>query len=146
MAFWIFKCNPEKYRLSQRLADPNPATTWRVTNSKYRRQIKPGDTVFIWETGPNRAVRAVVRVDQGPREIPELQAELRYCVHIDTARRFRVRGTFTHRGLNLSHTMLRDVPGLEDLSIFRRDVCQRPTNFPVTAAEGAILLRLVKGK
>jgi len=24
MAFWIFKCNPAKYRLAARLADPNP--------------------------------------------------------------------------------------------------------------------------
>ena len=37
MAFWIFKCSPEQYRLSQRLADPNPATSWRVT--KYRDEM-----------------------------------------------------------------------------------------------------------
>jgi len=34
MAFWIFKCNPEKYRLAERLADPNPTLTWTV--SRYR--------------------------------------------------------------------------------------------------------------
>jgi hypothetical protein len=27
MAFWIFKCNPDKYRLADRLADPNPKIT-----------------------------------------------------------------------------------------------------------------------
>ena len=59
MAFWIFKCNPEKYRLSERLADATPAISWRVT--KYHDEIGPGDTVFIWETGPERGIRAFMR-------------------------------------------------------------------------------------
>ena len=45
MAFWIFKYNPEKYHLAERLADPNPDITWTV--SRYRNQIAPGDTIFI---------------------------------------------------------------------------------------------------
>ena len=50
MAYWIFKCNPEKYRLADRLADPNPTTlTWTV--SRHRDEIGPGDTVFPSETG-----------------------------------------------------------------------------------------------
>jgi hypothetical protein len=33
MKFWIFKCNPEYYRLSERLADPYPDIRWRVRQS-----------------------------------------------------------------------------------------------------------------
>ncbi len=46
MAFWIFKCNPDKYRLADRLADPNPTLTWTV--SRFRHEINAGDTVFLW--------------------------------------------------------------------------------------------------
>lgn len=144
MAFWIFKCNPEQYRLSQRLADPNPTTSWRVT--KYRDEIGPGDTVFIWETGPKRGIRAVMRVDESPREQPELETEQPYNVQRDTETKVRVSGTLTQRDLNLSHEVLREVPGLEDLSIFRKDVYQQGTNFPVTPDEAAILLRLIQGE
>jgi hypothetical protein len=49
------------------------------------------------------------------------------------------------RDLNLSHETLRDVPGLENLSIFRKDVYQQATNFAVSPEESAILLRLVDG-
>ena len=59
MSYWIFKYNPEKYRLQERLADPNPTITWTIT--RYRDQISPGDTIFVWETGRNRGIRAVLR-------------------------------------------------------------------------------------
>src|SRR5262245_54481687 len=45
MAFWIFKCDPKRYRLSDRLMDPNPEITWMVT--RYKKEIAPGDTVFL---------------------------------------------------------------------------------------------------
>jgi len=44
MNYWIFKCNPDWYKLSERLADKNPKTSWRVT--KYENDIAPGDIVF----------------------------------------------------------------------------------------------------
>jgi hypothetical protein len=143
MAYWIFKCNPEQYRLSARLADPNPPTTWMVT--RHRDEIGPGDIVFIWETGPNRGIRAIMRVDEGPAEMKELEAEQPYNVERDTETILRVLGTLTHRDVNLSNEALRAVPGLEDLSVFRKDVFQKGTNFPVTSEQAAILLRLVDG-
>jgi hypothetical protein len=139
MAFWIFKCNPEKYRLAERLADPNPTLTWTV--SRHQEEIGPGDTVFLWETGPNRGIRAVMRVEQAPRLMAELESEQTYWAERDTREQWRMLGSLTHRNVNLSHTDLRGVPGLENLSVFHG--FQQHTNFPVTPAEGAILLRLV---
>jgi hypothetical protein len=49
MAYWIFKCNAELYRLKDRLADPNPRISWAV--SRHREEIGPEDTVFVWLTG-----------------------------------------------------------------------------------------------
>jgi hypothetical protein len=43
--------------------------------------------------------------------------------------------------VDLQHTYLRSVPGLENLSVFHG--FQQGTNFPVTPEEGAILLRLI---
>jgi EVE domain len=63
MAYWIFKYNPEKYRLDDRLADPNPEITWTV--SRHRREIAPGDTIFIWQTGRDRGIRVSARPYQG---------------------------------------------------------------------------------
>jgi hypothetical protein len=37
MAYWIFKCNPERYRITDRMADPNPNLTWTV--SRHRDEI-----------------------------------------------------------------------------------------------------------
>jgi hypothetical protein len=138
MAFWIFKYNPELYRLADRLADPNPDLTWTV--SRYRNQIGPGDTIFVWETGRNRGIRAILRAEGVPQDMAELESEQPYWAQRDADVRCRVRATIIRRDVNLSHTELRTVTGLENLSVFHG--FQQGTNFPVTLDEGAILLRL----
>jgi hypothetical protein len=45
---------------------------------------------------------------------------------------------------NLSHATLREVPGLENLSVFHG--WQQATNCSVTPEQGGILLRLVAGQ
>lgn len=141
MAFWIFKCNPELYRLEDRLADSNPTISWSV--SRHREEIGPGDTVFLWVTGSDRGIRAVMRVDHAPRMMAELETEQAYWAGRDTEEKWRVVGTLTHRDVNLSHSDLRETPGLEQLAVFQG--FQQMTNFPVTLEQGAILLRLVNG-
>jgi hypothetical protein len=138
MAFWIFKYKPQIYRLAERLADPNPDLTWPV--SRFRKQIAPGDTIFVWETGRNRGIRAILRAEGVPHDMAELESEQPYNAERDTTVRCRVRATIVRRDVNLSDTELRSVPGLENLSIFHG--FQQGTNFPVTPDEGAILLRL----
>src|SRR5437016_6152943 len=112
MAFWIFKCNPERYRLQDRLADPNPTLTWTI--SRFKDEIGPGDTVFLWETGEKRGIKAVVNVDTAPREMAEFESEQHYWAVRDTEERCRIVGTLTHREVDLSHKALRDQPGLEE--------------------------------
>jgi predicted RNA-binding protein with PUA-like domain len=141
MAFWIFKCNPDKYRLAERLADPNPTLTWTV--SRFRDEINAGDTVFLWVTGPERGIRAVMRVDdQPPRMMSEIESEQAYWAERDTQEQYRVVGTLTHRDVELPHTQLREVERLEEPSVFSG--FQQATNFSVTPAQGEILLRFVK--
>lgn len=140
MAFWIFKYNPANYRLEDRLADPNPVITWTV--NQHRDDIGPGDTVFLWETGSKRGIRAVMRIEDGPREMPEMENEQKYWAERDTQVKWRVLGRLTNRHLNLLHTELRSRDGLENLSVFHG--FQQKTNFPVTPEEGEILLQLVQ--
>lgn len=141
MAYWIFKCNPDKYRLEDRLENLNPLLTWTV--SRHRDEIGPGDTVFLWVTGPNRGIRAIMRVDAAPRLMTELESEQLYWTDRETKERWKVVGTLTHRNLNISHKSLRETKGLENLSVFHG--FQQLTNYPVSHDEGVILMRMVGG-
>ncbi len=142
MAFWIFKCSPEKYRLRDRLADPNPTITWKV--SRYQSEVRPGDLVFVWETGKKRGIRAVFRIDDPPCEASELASEQPYNVHPSVEVVWRTRGTLVDRNVDLPHTVLREIPELRNLSVLQKDVFQQATNFPVTDEEGITLLRLIE--
>ena len=73
--------------------------------------------------------------------MPEMESEQPYWAERDTEVQCRVLATIIDRDVNLSHTYLRSVPGLENLSVFHG--FQQGTNFPVTPEEGAVLLRLV---
>jgi predicted RNA-binding protein with PUA-like domain len=141
MAYWIFKCNPDKYHLEDRLADPEPAITWTVT--RFREEINASDIVFLWVTGEQRGVRAVMKITEPPRSMTELEREQKYWAERDDDEQIRVIAIFTHRDVNLHHTELREVDGLENLSMFHG--FQQGTNFRVTDAEGEVLMRLVEG-
>ena len=142
MAFWIFKCDPKKYLLDDRLADSDEVLTWVV--SRYRDEIGPGDMAFIWQTGRNRGIRAVMRVDNSPRAMPDLESENKYAVHLDNTERMRVVGSLIERQVNLPHSEIRGTPGLENLSVFHG--FQQGTNFPVRQTEGELLLKLIAAK
>lgn len=132
MSYWIFKCDPKRYRLNERMADPNSTITWLVT--RYKKAISVGDTVFLMETGPRRAIRAVMEVEVGPHETSEDEREQTYWVERDTETRCRVLGS-------LPIADLEGVEGLGDLSILHG--VQQGTNFRVTDNQGAILLTLI---
>lgn len=138
MAFWIFKCNPDKYRLEDRLSDRNPSLTWSVT--RYRDKIAAGDTVFLWITGDQRGIRAVMRVEEPPGLMAELESEQTYWAARDERVSWRVMCRLVQRKVNLVHSELRNVEGLAELSVFTG--FQQATNFPVTNAQGMILMRL----
>jgi hypothetical protein len=138
MASWIFKCDPKLYRLSDRLSDPNDSISWLVT--RYKKDIMPGDTVFLMETGPKRAILAVMRVDEAPQERAELEHEQAYWENRDAETRCRVLGTIIKR-VDLPIERLKSVEALNELSIL--EGFQQGTNFKVTEAEAEILLRMV---
>jgi hypothetical protein len=139
MSFWIFKCDPKKYRLAERLLNATTDATWLVT--RYKKEIAPGDTAFLMETGPQRCIRAVMRVDSSPQEMAELETEQAYWFDRDTETRCRVRGTITHR-TELPISELQSVEALQELSIFKG--FQQGTNFRVNDEEGRIIMAIVE--
>lgn len=140
MDYWIFKVSPNIYDIDRRLLDADPNTTWQVT--RYKDRIHRGDLAFIWRAGEPRGLCAIMQIDSEPEEMEEIPVECPYYVIPDFEPRLRVRGRFTRRFRLISSKELREIPGLENLSVFHG--FQMGTNFPVSQAEGEILLRVIE--
>jgi predicted RNA-binding protein with PUA-like domain len=73
MAFWLFKQEPGCYSYANLEADGT--TVWDgVANpaaQKNLRAVKPGDLVFFYHTGDEKAIVGVMEVVSGPRPSPE---------------------------------------------------------------------------
>lgn len=144
MRFWIFRIDPKKYNIADRLRDAslNPRTTWNIV--QHRDDIHTGDTAFIWENGPQGGIRGFVRIDSEPSDIAEMESELPYyCgdTNTETWGSRRVLATIVNADI---HLLPKDVKfaGLDDLSIFTGFT--RATNYAVTPEQGARLLRLIE--
>ncbi len=142
--YWIFKCNPEYYRLDDRLDDPEPNSTWRVT--RYKDEIKEGNIAFIWVVGNKkvRGIRAVVRIDSLPVDMDEIETEKSYYTKLDFARIKRVKITFLDRFPLVSAETLKNIPRLSNLSVFHG--VQQPTNHKVSNEEGDFLVQYINSQ
>lgn len=140
MNYWIFKCDPEEYLFDQRMADPEPATTWRVT--RYADEIRAGDLAFIWKTGKERGVYAVMAIDENPKEREEYDHENNYNVTKDYGLKMRVCGRYVSRFVKIPSTVLKRIPELLELSVFHG--FKQGTNFKVTPDEGRVLMASVR--
>jgi hypothetical protein len=141
LSYWIFKCNPERFRIDARLRHPESQTTWTV--SRYRDEIAPGGITFIWRTGPGGGIVAVMRVESDPEIMADGKPDDGFWIDPrDADPTWRVKGYFTHRIACLTREQLSTVKGLEGLSVFHG--WQQATQFRVTPREGDILMRLVE--
>lgn len=145
MSYWIFKCRPtngseDGYLFDARMADPDPKTTWRIT--RYTDEIRSGDVAFIWKTGNDRGIYAVMAIDGDPQRMVEYPHENSYNVPPDHDLKLRVAGRFIKRLTGIPSTTLRKIPGLEQLSVFHG--FQQATNFPVSEEEGRLIMSLIE--
>ena len=140
MRYWIFKANADRYRLSDRLLDPEPCISWRV--SRHGDEIGPGDTVFVWRSGAARGVCATLRIDTPVAAREELEHERPYWLsEWSPAPEPRVLATITSRFPCLPSDAIKAVPGLSQMSVFTG--FKQATNFPVSDSEAALLLNLI---
>jgi hypothetical protein len=59
MAYWLFQGNPKYYRILDAIRDFDQMP-WLVT--RYSQEIKPGDGVLIWMSGPEAGLYAIAEV------------------------------------------------------------------------------------
>jgi predicted RNA-binding protein with PUA-like domain len=139
MNYWIFKCNPDKYDIDKRMADPAVDTSWRVT--RYRSEVRMGDIAFIWRAGPKRGIVAVMSIESNPHKMEEPELERKYAINLNTGIMWRVKGRFTIRFLTLYSENLKKIPELNKLSVFHG--FQQATNFKVTSDEGKRIMEMI---
>lgn len=140
MNYWIFKCNPNKYKIDDRLEDPEEIITWQIT--RYKEDIAPGDLAFIWKTGSERGICAVIEIESSSISMKELDHENKFNAEADDKECFRVLARLKHRFPTISHHILKQFKELKNLSVFHG--FQQTTNFSVTMEEGQFILSLIK--
>jgi hypothetical protein len=75
MTAWIFQCNPNSYDLAGALRELS-VDTWLA--NQHRSEIKPGDTVYLWETGNQSGILAVATVLSNPAIIAQNPADAKF--------------------------------------------------------------------
>ena len=144
MNYWIFKCDPAKFRIEKRLKNSIDETSWQVNENE--QFIGEGDLAFIWRAYRDVGILAVMRVTSKPYEFEELPHEIPYYTdknNPDIGIRLRVKGTFEDRFELLRSDEIREDSRLKNISAL---TARRGTNFPLTEDQGKILIALVKKK
>lgn len=84
MQYWLFKSEPNDYSFDDLLRDKK--TVWDgVGNNlalKFMRDVRKGDSVFIYHTGKDKHIAGVATVVRGPYPDPELDDEKRTVVDV----------------------------------------------------------------
>lgn len=140
MAYWLFKCDPERYRIDARLHLAEPRTSWAVT--RYGEEMAPGDLAFIFRTGKNRGLVALMAIDTHAIEAEELAHDMDFWKSPPPATKSRqVFGRFVRRFAGVPAERLRAVPELAEFPIFRG--FHQATNYRVEAPAGDALVELL---
>jgi predicted RNA-binding protein with PUA-like domain len=143
MNYWIFKANPEHYRIDDRLLDNAPDITWSVT--RYLERIQKGDTVFIWRTGTPRGICAIMNIEECPYAPEDKDLNDGYQlqpVDMKTASTAQwTKGRLIKRFQTIETSVIKKIPGLELFSFF--SAFPQATNFTITRPEGMILLEFI---
>jgi hypothetical protein len=133
MNYWIFKANPALWDVEKHLREGYAPTGYKI--SRYRHEIKAGDTAFLWLTGARRGIIAVLDILSDPYYLPPNPSDAYwsdiYKVDVRLSAQFPL----------IEAEFLKTLPGLAGLSTFHG--FQAGTNFRVTPEEGQILAALI---
>ena len=143
MNYWIFKANPDHYRIDARLQDPYPHIIWAVT--RYHERIQKDDTVFIWRAGTPRGICAIMLIDVCPYEPNPEDLDDGYELpagRATPAPEHWAKGHIIQRFPLIEANIIKKIPGLELFSFF--SAFQQATNFTLTRPEGSILLEFIE--
>jgi 5-methylcytosine-specific restriction enzyme B len=139
-AAWIFQSNPQYYDLPGALMALDEID-WQV--QQHEKDIKAGDTVYLWEAGDEAGILAVARVLAEPRDPPAEPSDAQF---------YRDRSKFgqaqPHVPLQIEQVLPQRItrdelladPALKDMAILKQP---RGTNFKLTNKEAVALGRLI---
>ncbi|GJM24958.1 MAG: ubiquinol-cytochrome c reductase [Phycisphaerae bacterium] len=84
MQYWLFKTEPNDYSFDDLVRDRK--TVWdgvgNNTALMHMRNVKKGDSVFVYHTGKDKHIAGIASVVRGPYPDPELDDEKRAVVDI----------------------------------------------------------------
>lgn len=142
---WVFQANPSVFDVES-AARNLPSVPWRV--KRFRGDVKPGDKVFFWVSGPEAGIVAVGTVLDMPVSRPLMHNERDFVRDPERlppdASEDRVLASYDSLvEPRLRRSEVADTPGLEELSILRQ---AQGAVFSVTPEEEAALDRLIQGR
>lgn len=140
MRYWIYKTNPEIYRITDRLRDPRAEIT--LLTPRYAELVAEGDIAFLWVAGKERGIVGAANLTSAPMRMEESALELPFYIEQPSGLDTRARAVITHRVALLPSMRLRDMPELMKCSVFHGS--QQTTNYMLTEKEGLIFLELVE--
>jgi hypothetical protein len=143
MNYWIFKANPDHYRIDDRLENPYPYITWSVT--RYHERIQKGDIVLVWRAGTPRGICAIMEVDASPFEPEEEDLNDGFEIPVGSVTRGEAHWAkcrITQHFPVLEASVIKKIPGLELFSFF--SAFQQAVNFSITRREGTRLIEYIK--
>jgi 5-methylcytosine-specific restriction enzyme B len=109
-AVWIFQANPEYYDLSGAIEQLSELT-WLTPY--YEKEIHKGDTVYLWESGPNAGVLAVATILTDPEITSQDESEAPFAHSSD-----KFAGEHLRVRLHVDHVLAS--------RILRRDLLEHP--------------------
>lgn len=127
---WIFQANPNIYRIEESLAVER-LELWNLR--QHVKQIKKGDTVFIWISGTNAGIYAIGTVISEPEMRMDSEVGKSYWTSSRDGSRIYPRVWIRYDRVLLDHPLYRDFlkcdPILDSLQVIQSP---RGTNFSVT--------------
>jgi energy-coupling factor transporter ATP-binding protein EcfA2 len=136
---WIFQGNPEKYDIR---AAVNALTEDDWTVSSYKKEIKPGDRIYLWEAGQQGGIVAVAEILDNPSPRPGQPESIPFMKDPSlNTERVRVRiGLRRILDPILGREQIKGTAALANLSILR---FSNATNFRVTPEEADVIEALI---
>jgi hypothetical protein len=144
MSYWIFKTNPADYDIDSHIAYHDKRITWRTPN--HEKKIKTGDIAFIWRTGINRGIIAVMDINSNPTTIRVFEHEKQFIKQNISLADIMVSGKLRDIKVNLPYQLLKEMPQTNDLSVFTTSSKKEfsvGTNYKVTKEEGESILQFI---
>lgn len=137
---WLFQANPDIFDIDRAISEV-PELTWVVR--QYRNDIRKGDRVYLWRSGPEAGVIATASVLTDPEELPGISGSPYLLAEEALSKpeprvNLRIEKILT---TPLRRTDLLEHPVLKDLGVI---AFANATNFEVTSEQDGVLKALIE--